>query len=346
MSPSAREPRAIATFSAARSGHRRHPTPTSSPRSAAPSGTRCSCAATATRSSPPASARYFSDRHDFCKHVWAVVLAADAEGFLLGDTPLTDDALPRARLRHDRSHSRGGAHPSGASRRASAGSSSSTPCSSARGADTALCQPICAGRVPLRDQPVGGPGRRRADGAGPLPDAQEERRMGQAAAGGPRAPPTFAHLAEEDDRHILSLLLGAADPQALGLQYVNVATRASFRITEPLLDRVLPLIAQSGRLYLRDETRRVDAARLGRRPTVGVPSRRHGSAGRARRHRRRARPRGRDARRVASSRCCSRRSSSCWATPSRGSIIAARCPGCSSCADPDGPSFRKRRRQR
>ena len=66
-------------------------------------------------------------------------------------------------------------------------------------------------------------------------------------------PADIAHLPEEDDRHILSLLLGAADPQALGLQYVNVATRASFRITEPLLERVLPLIAQSGRLYLRDE---------------------------------------------------------------------------------------------
>ena len=61
-------------------------------------------------------------------------------------------------------------------------------------------------------------------------------------------PAEIAHLPEEDDRQILSLLLGAADPQSLGLQYVNVATRASFRITEPLLERVLPLIAQSGRL--------------------------------------------------------------------------------------------------
>ena len=34
---------------------------------------------------------YFADRQDFCKHIWAVVLAADAEGFLLDD-PLTDDA--------------------------------------------------------------------------------------------------------------------------------------------------------------------------------------------------------------------------------------------------------------
>ena len=63
----------------------------------------------------------------------------------------------------------------------------------------------------------------------------------------------IAHLPEEADTQILSLLLGAADPQLIGLQYVNVATRASFRIPEPLLERVLPLMAQSGRLYRRDE---------------------------------------------------------------------------------------------
>jgi superfamily II DNA or RNA helicase len=61
-----------------------------------------------------------------------------------------------------------------------------------------------------------------------------------------------AHLPDEDDRQILSLLLGATDPQAPGLQYVSVATRASFRIATPLLERVLPLIAQSGRFRVRD----------------------------------------------------------------------------------------------
>src|SRR5215203_6650082 len=35
---------------------------------------------------------YFADRHDFCKHIWAVVLAADAEGLLIGDAPLTAEA--------------------------------------------------------------------------------------------------------------------------------------------------------------------------------------------------------------------------------------------------------------
>src|SRR5215204_2467964 len=43
---------------------------------------------------------YFQDRVDFCKHVWAVILAAEAAGFLLGDAPLTSDAyleIPRER---------------------------------------------------------------------------------------------------------------------------------------------------------------------------------------------------------------------------------------------------------
>src|SRR5215218_11109194 len=39
---------------------------------------------------------YFSDRRDFCKHVWAVVLAAEAEGLLLGDTPVTEDTYLEA----------------------------------------------------------------------------------------------------------------------------------------------------------------------------------------------------------------------------------------------------------
>ena len=66
------------------------------------------------------------------------------------------------------------------------------------------------------------------------------------------APADIPILVEEQDREIMSLLLGAADPQLLGLQYVNVGTRASFRITGPLIERVLPTIARSGRMFLRD----------------------------------------------------------------------------------------------
>ena len=40
---------------------------------------------------------YFADRQDFCKHIWAVVLAADAEGLLLAE-PITDHAYLEPRL--------------------------------------------------------------------------------------------------------------------------------------------------------------------------------------------------------------------------------------------------------
>src|SRR5687768_1554516 len=48
---------------------------------------------------------YFSDRQDFCKHIWAVVLAADAEGLLLAD-PVTEDAYLEPRFEDDRGTAR------------------------------------------------------------------------------------------------------------------------------------------------------------------------------------------------------------------------------------------------
>ena len=113
---------------------------------------------------------YFKDRLDFCKHVWAVVLAADAEGLLLGDTPLTPDAY--LEIRHDRDAPAGGS----ATRAARAGARAVAAVSPLRpgegvGAGAALRQPIFAGRDPLRHHPVLGAGRRGADGAGPSPDA-------------------------------------------------------------------------------------------------------------------------------------------------------------------------------
>ena len=56
-------------------------------------------------------------------------------------------------------------------------------------------------------------------------------------------------LPDETDRDILPLLLGASDPFALA-SYASVSARASFRLAGPLIDCVLPLLAQSGRLYL------------------------------------------------------------------------------------------------
>jgi superfamily II DNA or RNA helicase len=58
-----------------------------------------------------------------------------------------------------------------------------------------------------------------------------------------------AHLSEPVDREIIPLLLGASDVYGSG--YVGDVGRASFRLAGPLLERVLPLIVQSGRAFLR-----------------------------------------------------------------------------------------------
>jgi len=56
-------------------------------------------------------------------------------------------------------------------------------------------------------------------------------------------------LPDPVDREIVPLLLGASDVYGTG--YVGDHGRASFRLAGPLVDRVLPMIAQSGRAVLR-----------------------------------------------------------------------------------------------
>ena len=56
-------------------------------------------------------------------------------------------------------------------------------------------------------------------------------------------------LPDEADREIVPMLLGASDVYGTG--YVGDVGRSSFRLSGPLLDRVLPLIARTGRAFLR-----------------------------------------------------------------------------------------------
>ena len=203
----------------------------------------------ATSSPPAASVRYFVDRYDFCKHVWAVILAADSEGYLLGGDPLhAESYLIAARSRAEKPEpppekqfhpprepwqkflqavqQRESGQPQAYSSRYSQGE----------------ILYVVDGRATQGDV---------------LPTIQVQHRIRKKNGEWGKATPAailttdIPHLPEADDRQILSLLLGAADAQMVGLQYVNVATRASFRIPEPLLERMLPLMAQSGRLLLR-----------------------------------------------------------------------------------------------
>ncbi len=192
---------------------------------------------------------YFADRQDFCKHIWAVVLAADAEGLLL-DEPITDEAclepLPDAAAATRRTGPGASAPPREAWQRflqsVQERSGSPTLPYISRYSQGELLYVI--DRQSARGELV------------PTVQVHWRTRKKNGEWGRPQpaalAIADLLHLADPDDREIVSLLLGATDPQAIGLQYVSVATRASFRITGPLIERVLPLIGRSGRLFMRE----------------------------------------------------------------------------------------------
>ena len=58
-------------------------------------------------------------------------------------------------------------------------------------------------------------------------------------------------LSDEADRNILPLLLGATDANELLGSYTSVYSRTSFQLHGALADRLLPMLAQSGRLHVR-----------------------------------------------------------------------------------------------
>ena len=193
---------------------------------------------------------YFADRNDFCKHIWAVVLAADAEGLLAGDQPLSSDAYLEADI-----GTRSGAVPAEPERAPA----------KAREPWQRLLQSVQdrAGprTLPHTSRFSQGELLYVIDGdvstADLVPTVQVHYRTRRKNGGWGKPQPAaltvadLPHLHDDLDRQIMSLMLGATDPHVLGLQYLSVATRASFKLYEPLLERVLPLLAQSGRLQLR-----------------------------------------------------------------------------------------------
>ena len=193
---------------------------------------------------------YFADRRDFCKHIWAVVLAADAEGFLL-DEPLTDDTYLEPVPDDTSVTPRAGAAAPALPREAwqrflqavqDRSASPALPYASRYSQGEIL---YVIDRQSARGDLV--------------PTVQVHWRTRKKKGEWGRAQPAalvsadVPHLVHPEDREIVSLLLGATDPEAAPMQYVSVATRASFRITDPLIERVLPLIARSGRLFLRGD---------------------------------------------------------------------------------------------
>ena len=196
---------------------------------------------------------YFSDRNDFCKHIWAVILAADAEGYLIGDEPLT-------RTMYLESAYTGGGRSDHADlhRAAEAGQAAAREpwrrfleAVQQRVAVDAPAAPHRYERGEIlyvidRDQTV-------RDG---VPSVQVHFRARKKSGEWGKPQPAalsaeeIEHLSDEHDRGVLSLLIGASDPYSFGLS-PTVSARASFRLAGPLMARVLRPMLESGRTYLR-----------------------------------------------------------------------------------------------
>ena len=180
--------------------------------------------------------KYFQDRASICKHIWAVILEVERTGYL----GLSGDVPSSLQLRPD--------------------AAASAPAGEWQTFIAEVSEKIARAerdaRPPrFRDAEIVYAIDRGASLAGPsvaLDIMSRERR-----ATGKWSKPKPAGLSTRDvpqlpdplDREIAPLLLGASDIYGSG--YVGDQGRGSFRLAGPLVDRVLPLIAQSGRAVLR-----------------------------------------------------------------------------------------------
>ena len=198
---------------------------------------------------------YFTDQNVFCKHIWAVILAADASGYLLGSRPLTSGTyLESAYTRPDRDSGND-------ARRAP--SAPAPPLASwqrflegVRQRRAAAAALETADRVHVEQVVYELDRETSARELVPTVIVQARSRRKNGEWGKPQPLAISAseldRLPDETDRDILAQLLGASDLSTLA-GYASNAARASFRIAGPLVARVIPALARSGRFYIRRE---------------------------------------------------------------------------------------------
>jgi superfamily II DNA or RNA helicase len=197
---------------------------------------------------------YFQDRFDVCKHIWAVVLAAESRGLLapLGpdawiepvDTPGERDDGEWAALDRQPRAARG-PRPEpwegfleDVSQQLDAADAMRP---AARYANTQFLYVVDREATKTGNgiaiHVLGRQRKKSGEWGKPQPAAASAQEIDQ--------------LPDEADREILALLMGATEAYGYGGYYASNLTRASFRLVGPLVDRVLPLLARSGRLHLR-----------------------------------------------------------------------------------------------
>ncbi|HXG55496.1 MAG TPA: DEAD/DEAH box helicase [Vicinamibacterales bacterium] len=185
---------------------------------------------------------FFSEHHDICKHIWATILAADQGGMLAsyGAETWLDVAGERASPGAARTQTipdQWQRFLGGVLQQVAAGEAGPTAPRFINGQITYALD---------RTQALQGQGvaltvlwrQRKKNGewgkAQPLAVTQRE----------------IEQLPDPMDREILALLVGAVDEHP-GDTYTPIQSRASFRLSGPLTDRALWMLASSGRLSLR-----------------------------------------------------------------------------------------------
>ncbi|HJR57808.1 MAG TPA: DEAD/DEAH box helicase [Vicinamibacterales bacterium] len=199
---------------------------------------------------------FFADRSDICKHIWAVVLAADAQGLLPPDGPdaWLDVATDPGALA---SASGGGASPDrpadpwerfldGVLHQVAAGESAAP-----------VSRYLNGELLYVIDKDL------TLQGHGVAVTVLWRQRKKNGEWGKPQpaafAPAEIEQLPDATDREILAALIGASDPYAG--TYTTAYARASFRLVGPITDRALWLLASTRRLHVRDDDRNYDEMR-------------------------------------------------------------------------------------
>jgi superfamily II DNA or RNA helicase len=202
--------------------------------------------------------RYFVDRRDICKHIWATLLEAEERGLLLGDGTIGAGArLEPADVDGESDPEYVPLPPSPFGLRGTGRAARDKP----REAWEKFLDEFSRNLVepdPLRaakftgTQLVYGIDRSATLSTGTLAleiMTRQRRKKGEWGKPKPTQIGTrdLTAVPDELDREVLPLLLGAVD---LYGGYTEFG-RSSFRLAPPLLDRVLPLIVKSGRAILR-----------------------------------------------------------------------------------------------
>ena len=194
---------------------------------------------------------YYADRADICKHIWAALLEAERRGLLAGDAPV----LPGATLEPEYRPLPGGTRQSAAL--LIPGVKPGKPPAWERflselqedvvAAERALPAPRFSNGEIVYAINV----RETLAGRGTVINVLFRQRRKNGAWTKPKAvnltPLEAEHLADAADRDILSLLMGAGNPWSYGSTYEPGFPRSRNVLYGPLEERVLPLIARSGR---------------------------------------------------------------------------------------------------